>query len=47
MPEIKSAIITGADQMAFVESDITEFAELNKAEAMSLSKEGNIFFFLK
>ena len=44
--EIKSAIITGAGSKAFVAgADITEFAELNKAEAMSLSKRGQDVFF--
>ena len=44
--EIKSAIITGAGSKAFVAgADITEFAELNKAEAMSLSKRGQDIFF--
>lgn len=45
-PEIKSAIITGAGSKAFVAgADITEFAGLNKAEAMSLSKRGQDVFF--
>ena len=45
-PEIKSAIITGAGSKAFVAgADITEFAGLNKAEAMSLSKKGQDIFF--
>lgn len=44
--EIKSAIITGAGSKAFVAgADITEFAGLNKAEAMSLSKRGQDIFF--
>lgn len=44
--EIKSAIITGAGSKAFVAgADITEFADLNKAEAMSLSKRGQDVFF--
>ena len=44
--EIKSAIITGAGSKAFAAgADITEFAELNKAEAMSLSKRGQDIFF--
>ena len=42
--EIKSAIITGAGGKAFVAgADITEFAGLNKEEAMALSKEGRMF----
>lgn len=44
--EIKSAIITGVGSKAFVAgADITEFADLNKAEAMSLSKRGQDVFF--
>ncbi|MFM2326613.1 MAG: hypothetical protein RIR31_815 [Bacteroidota bacterium] len=44
--EIKSAIITGAGPKAFVAgADITEFAGLNKEEAMALAKRGQDVFF--
>jgi len=44
--EIKSAIITGAGTKAFVAgADITEFAGLNKQQAMALSKKGQDVFF--
>ena len=44
--EIKSAIITGAGAKAFVAgADITEFAGLNKEEAMTLAKRGQDVFF--
>ena len=44
--EIKSAIITGAGQKAFVAgADITEFGTLNKDEAMLMSKKGQDVFF--
>ena len=44
--EIKSAIITGAGPKAFVAgADITEFAGLNKEEAMALAKRGQHVFF--
>jgi enoyl-CoA hydratase len=43
---IKSAIITGAGAKAFVAgADITEFAGLNKEEAMALAKRGQEVFF--
>jgi enoyl-CoA hydratase len=43
---IKSAIITGAGAKAFVAgADITEFAGLNKEEAMALAKRGQLVFF--
>jgi len=45
-PAIKSAIITGAGGKAFVAgADITEFAGLNKEEAMALAKRGQDVFF--
>ena len=45
-PEIRSAIITGSGTKAFVAgADITEFAGLNKFEAMALSKRGQDIFF--
>ena len=45
-PEIKSAIITGAGPKAFVAgADITEFAGLNKEQAMMLAKRGQDVFF--
>ena len=45
-PAIQSAIITGAGSKAFVAgADITEFAGLSKAEAMALSKRGQVIFF--
>ena len=44
--EIKSALITGAGAKAFVAgADITEFAGLNKEEAMALAKRGQDVFF--
>ena len=44
--EIKSAIITGAGPKAFVAgADITEFAGLNKEQAMTLAKRGQDVFF--
>ena len=44
--EIKSAIITGAGLKAFVAgADITEFAGLNKEQAMTLAKRGQDVFF--
>ncbi|MBS1497301.1 MAG: enoyl-CoA hydratase/isomerase family protein [Bacteroidetes bacterium] len=44
--EIKSAIITGAGAKAFVAgADISEFASLNKEQAMALSKRGQDVFF--
>ena len=44
--EIKSAIITGAGTKAFVAgADITEFAGLNKQQAMAISKKGQDVFF--
>lgn len=43
---IKSVIITGAGPKAFVAgADITEFAGLNKEEAMELAKRGQLVFF--
>jgi enoyl-CoA hydratase len=43
---IKAAIITGAGPKAFVAgADITEFAGLNKEEAMALAKRGQEVFF--
>jgi enoyl-CoA hydratase len=43
---IKAAMITGAGAKAFVAgADITEFAGLNKEEAMELAKRGQIVFF--
>jgi enoyl-CoA hydratase len=45
-PKIISAIITGAGPKAFVAgADITEFAGLNKEEAMALAKRGQDIFF--
>ncbi|MBK7884412.1 MAG: enoyl-CoA hydratase/isomerase family protein [Chitinophagaceae bacterium] len=45
-PDIKSAIITGAGSKAFVAgADITEFAGLNKEQAMALAKRGQDIFF--
>ncbi len=45
-PEIKCAVITGAGPKAFVAgADITEFAGLNKDEAMALAKRGQDVFF--
>ena len=45
-PEIRSAIIIGSGTKAFVAgADITEFAGLNKSEAMALSKRGQDIFF--
>ena len=44
--EIKSAIITGAGPKAFVAgADITEFAGLDKEDAMALAKRGQDIFF--
>lgn len=44
-PEIRSAIITGAGQKAFVAgADITEFNGLNKDEAIALAKRGQHIF---
>jgi len=44
--EIKSAIITGAGPKAFVAgADITEFAGLNKDQAMALAQRGQDVFF--
>jgi enoyl-CoA hydratase len=44
-PAIKSAIITGAGQKAFVAgADITEFGGLDKAAAMALAKRGQDIF---
>ena len=44
--EIRSAIITGAGAKAFVAgADITEFAGLDKAQAMALAKRGQDVFF--
>ena len=44
--EIKSAIITGAGPKAFVAgADISEFAGLNKEQAMALAKRGQDIFF--
>jgi len=45
-PGIKSAIITGAGPKAFVAgADITEFAGLDKTQAMALAKRGQDVFF--
>ncbi len=45
-PEIKCAIITGSGSKAFVAgADITEFAGLNKEQAMALAKRGQDVFF--
>jgi enoyl-CoA hydratase len=47
-PEIKSAIITGAGQKAFVAgADITEFLTLGKAEGSALAQRGNDLVFNK
>jgi enoyl-CoA hydratase len=44
--EIKSAIITGAGNKAFVAgADIAEFSSYNKKEAMALAKRGQDIFF--
>ena len=44
--EIKSAIITGSGPKAFVAgADITEFASLDKQQAMALAKRGQDIFF--
>jgi enoyl-CoA hydratase len=44
--EIRSVIITGAGAKAFVAgADITEFAALNKEQAMALAKRGQDVFF--
>jgi enoyl-CoA hydratase len=44
--EIKSVIITGAGPKAFIAgADITEFAGLNKEEAMAMAKRGHDTFF--
>ena len=44
--EIKTAIITGSGAKAFVAgADITEFAGLNKEDAMALAKRGQDVFF--
>ena len=44
--QIKSALITGTGPKAFVAgADITEFAGLNKDEAMALAKRGQDVFF--
>jgi enoyl-CoA hydratase len=44
--EVKSAIITGAGQKAFVAgADITEFNSLSKDAAMALAKRGQDIFF--
>ncbi len=45
-PEIRSAIITGAGEKAFVAgADITEFGGLTKHQAMNLAKRGQDIFF--
>lgn len=45
-PEIKSVIITGAGQKAFVAgADISEFVGLSKEEGMALAKKGQDIFF--
>jgi len=45
-PEIKTAIITGAGPKAFVAgADITEFAGLDKEQAMALAKRGQDVYF--
>jgi enoyl-CoA hydratase len=45
-PEIKAGIITGSGPKAFVAgADITEFAGLNKDDAMVLAKRGQDVFF--
>ncbi len=44
--EIKSVLITGAGPKAFVAgADISEFASLNREEAMALAKRGQDIFF--
>lgn len=44
--EIRSAVITGSGAKAFVAgADITEFAGLNKEDAMALAKRGQDVFF--
>ena len=44
-PEVRSAIITGAGQKAFVAgADITEFGGLTKDQAMGLAKRGQTIF---
>ncbi|MBC7850010.1 MAG: enoyl-CoA hydratase/isomerase family protein [Chitinophagaceae bacterium] len=44
--DIKSAIITGAGNKAFVAgADISEFADLNKEQAMALAQRGQDTFF--
>lgn len=44
--EIKSAIITGSGNKAFVAgADISEFSSFNKEQAMALSKRGQDIFF--
>ena len=44
-PAIRSAIITGAGQKAFVAgADITEFGGLNKQQAIELAKRGQTIF---
>ena len=45
-PQIRTAIVTGAGTKAFVAgADISEFAGLNKAQAMALAKRGQDVFF--
>ncbi|MFT3908773.1 MAG: enoyl-CoA hydratase-related protein [Ferruginibacter sp.] len=45
-PEIKSAIITGSGNKAFVAgADITEFNALDKEQAMAMAKRGQDVFF--
>ncbi|MCD6010295.1 MAG: enoyl-CoA hydratase [Flavipsychrobacter sp.] len=47
-PEIKTAIITGAGEKAFVAgADISEFLSLNKAEGAALAKKGQDMVFDK
>ncbi len=44
--DIKTAVITGAGPKAFVAgADISEFAGMNKAEAMAMAKRGQDVFF--
>jgi enoyl-CoA hydratase len=44
-PEIRSVIITGAGQKAFVAgADISEFGGYNKEEAMALARRGQVIF---
>lgn len=44
--EIKSAVLTGAGDKAFVAgADISEFASLNRKEAEELSRRGQMIFF--